>query len=65
MTQVDIPGGIGMPGKGENDYDIDDDAVYGLSSSESTIEGAIGKVVASVLGTRMKRSGHHGWTVTP
>lgn len=58
VVTIDIPGGIGIPGKGENDWDIDDDAVYAQSSAATTIEQAIGNVVASILSTRRRR----GWS---
>lgn len=57
-VSVDIPGGIGIPGKGENDWDIGDDALFGLSAKARTIEDGIGQVVASALATRRR----HGWS---
>lgn len=59
-VSIDVPGGIGIPGKGENDYDIGDDAVFGQTCVARTIEEGIGSVVASVLETRRRR----GWSDT-
>lgn len=61
-VNIDIPKGIGVPGKGENDYDMGDDAIYAQSTTCSTIEEAIGKVVASALRTRMRHGGSHTFT---
>lgn len=58
---TEIPGGIPEPGKGENSYDCGDDALFASSGPAESVEDAIGKVVASVLRTRMKRQGHYGW----
>lgn len=57
-VQIDIPGGIGIPGKGENSWDCGDDALFGLSTKARTIEDGIGHVVASALSTRRK----YGWS---
>lgn len=60
-SQVDIPKGIPFPGKGENSWDCGQDAVFGLSSLESTIEGAIAAVVRSVLKSRRRHGGSIEW----
>lgn len=60
-AHVDIPGGIGMPGKGENSWDLGDDATHGLTCPASSVEDAIGKVVAGVLHDRQRRGGSHGF----
>lgn len=39
-------------GKGENSWDCDDDAIYGMGSSELTAAGAIGEYVKAVLKNR-------------
>lgn len=57
-VQIDIPTGIGIPGKGENSWDCGDDAIFGKSCSAETIEEAIGKVIASALKTRRERGWH-------
>jgi hypothetical protein len=58
---TEIPGGIPEPGKGEDAWNCGDDALYAQSGPAESVEHAIGNVVASVLRTRMKRQGHHGW----
>lgn len=61
-AHIDVPEGIGMPGKGENDYDIGDDATYGLTCEARTVEDGVGKLVASVLRDRQRRGGSHTFT---
>lgn len=61
-ARVDIPKGIGIPGKGENSWDCGDDAVYGLTTQASSVEEAIGKVVASALRDRIRYGGSHRFT---
>jgi hypothetical protein len=51
---------IPIPGKGENSYDCDEDALYSTSSmvdDDATHADAIAEVVRSVLKTRWKRGG--------
>lgn len=60
-ADIEIPAGIPIPGKGENSWDIDDDAVYGMSTPATTIDEAVAAVVASVERDR-KRHGWPGWT---
>lgn len=62
FAHIDIPGGIGFPGKGENAYDIDDDAIFALSRSAETVEDAIGATVAAVMRNRMKYGGSYEFT---
>lgn len=57
---VDIPGGIPVPGKGENSYDCGDDATFGLSADARTPEEAVAQVVQSVMNTRRRRGGGTG-----
>lgn len=61
---VDIPGGIGHPGKGENSWDCGDDGLYGLTCPCDSVEDAIGKVVTSVLESRRRYGGKHEWKPT-
>jgi len=61
-ANIDIPGGIGVPGKGENAWDCGDDAIFAMSCSADTVEDAIGKVVASVLHDRKRRGGSYLFT---
>lgn len=48
---------IPLPGKGENAWDCDEDALYRSSVRVSTHAEAIGKVVAGVLRSRHQRGG--------
>lgn len=51
---------IPIPGKGENSYDIDEDAVYSMSSTvepNAHHHDAVAEVVRSVLKTRWQRGG--------
>ena len=57
---LDVEGGVPIPGKGENSYDCDDDAIYGSTVAARTIEDGIGELVASALRTRRKYGGE-GW----
>jgi hypothetical protein len=61
-VQIDIPKGIGHPGKGEDAHNVGDDAVFGISTDASNVEEAIGKLVASVLRSRMRYGGSHTFT---
>lgn len=61
-ANVDIPGGIGFPGKGENAWDCGDDAMFGMSCGAENVEEAIGKVVASVLQSRKRYGGSYTFT---
>lgn len=58
-ADVDIPGGIGFPGKGENAWDCGDDAIFAMSCPAETPEEAVGKVVASVLRNRRNYGGSY------
>lgn len=61
-ADVDIPGGIGVPGKGENSWDCGDDAIYRSSFPANSVEAAIGSVVGDVLRTRKRYGGSHLFT---
>lgn len=61
-AKVEVEGGIGHPGKGENAWDCGDDAIYSISCRAATVEEAIGQMVASVLRNRMKYGGSHEFT---
>lgn len=51
---VDMAKPIPHPGKGTTGYNCGPDALYGLSCEASTVEEAIGKVVACVLDSRKR-----------
>lgn len=48
---------VGIPGKGENAWDCDDDAIYEMSCQANTISQAVAKFVQSALRDREK----YGW----
>lgn len=48
---------IPVPGKGENGWDCDEDATYGLVTHVRSVAEGIGKVVTSALETRHKYGG--------
>jgi hypothetical protein len=56
---VEIPGGIPVPGKGENSWDCGDDAIFGQSGPGRSVEVAIGNIVESALTTRKRHGGRH------
>ena len=61
-ANIEIPGGIGHPGKGENAWDCGDDATYAMGCPADTVEDAVGKVVASVLRDRKRYGGTYEFT---
>lgn len=54
---VVIPGGLGVPGKGENAWDCGPDAIFAHSGPAENVAEAVGKVVASAYRDRLR---HHG-----
>lgn len=58
-AEVEVPGGVPHPGKGENAWDCGEDATHSLTTLASTAEEAIGKFVASVLRDRAKYGGRN------
>jgi hypothetical protein len=59
-AEIDVPGGIPVPGKGENAWDCDEDAIYSLTTQASTVPEAIAAIVESALKTR-RRYGGKDW----
>ncbi|MHC5826003.1 MAG: hypothetical protein ACYT04_61670, partial [Nostoc sp.] len=51
---------IPIPGKGENSYDIDDDAIYGMTTAANSVDEAIAHLRDDVIETR-KRYGGDNW----
>jgi len=49
--------GIPFPGKGENSWDCGEDATYSLTCVASTVEESIGKMVESVMRSRLRHGG--------
>lgn len=60
-TWVEIPNGVPFPGKGENSWDCDDDAIYGSGESGESIGAACGKVSASVMRYRERYGSGASW----
>lgn len=60
-AQIRPDNGIPVPGKGENAYDCDEDAIFCSSSSHTTEYGCIGDMVASVMRDRCKYGNGVNW----
>jgi hypothetical protein len=56
-ADIEVEGGIPIPGKGENSWDLDDDAVFSLTTPAESVEEACLKLIDDVTGTRKRR----GW----
>ena len=52
---------IPVPGKGENSWDCDDDAISALTLRAATVPEAIGRVVTSILERRQRHGGSVDW----
>lgn len=61
---LDAPHGIPFPGKGENSYDLDDDAIYTFSTEARSPADAVGQLVGRVLHLRWSRGGK-SWRPSP
>lgn len=60
--EIEILEGIPHPGKGENSWDCEDDATFSLTTGKvRTIAEAVGKLVSSVLESRVKNGGWKDW----
>ena len=59
-ADIEMGTAIPVPGKGENDWDMDDDALYGINCVASTVEEAIAQVQASAFRDRERYAGE-GW----
>ena len=60
-AEVEVDGGIPVPGKGENSWDIDDDAIYSLTTPAASLPEAVAAMVRSVLESRLRHGGSMGW----
>ena len=49
---------IPVPGKGENSYDLDDDALHGMGCPAVSVSEAVARVVRNVTETRITRGGN-------
>lgn len=56
-ASIDIPAGVPQAGKGENSWDCDEDALFGLSCEARTLDEAIAKTVGASLRGRTRRDG--------
>ena len=59
-AEVDIEGGIPIPGKGENAWDCDDSAFLSIGTSASTVEEAVQHAIETV-NKRRERYGGKNW----
>jgi hypothetical protein len=50
---------IPVPGKGENSWDMDDDAIHSMSVAGASVENAVGQLVIDALRTRARYGGQH------
>lgn len=57
MATIRCDEGVPIPGKGENDYDLDRDAIYTHSEDASNPAQAVGQFVMSVLQQRWRYGG--------
>lgn len=53
-ADIEVEGGIPVPGKGDNSWDMDDDAIYSMSCSARTADEAAWKMFESVMGDRVR-----------
>lgn len=53
--------GIPVPGKGENSWDLGEDAIYGISVSGDTLDDAIERVRESAFTSRDRYGGGRNW----
>lgn len=60
-ANVELEKPIPVPGKGENSWDIDDDAIMSMTCPANTVEEAIAHVVESALRTRRRHGGSLDW----
>jgi hypothetical protein len=59
-ADIEVQNGVPIPGKGENSWDCDDDAMFSLLTSATTAEEAVQQFVAAVNRQR-ERYGGEGW----
>lgn len=55
-ADIDVPGGIPVPGKGENSWDMDDDAIYSMGAPASTIDDAVKAFFDAVMRDRIRHA---------
>lgn len=64
-ADVDIPGGIPFPGKGENSWDCGMDGLFGMGSSHLEPAAIAADVRKSVLESRRRYAGSESWVPEP
>lgn len=58
-AEIKIESGIPIPGKGENSWDCDQDAIYSLTTTASNLEEVIACLKENVMETRDRYGGAH------
>lgn len=58
-AEVDVKGGVPIPGKGENSYDLDQDATFSLTTPANSVDEAVEKFVKTINNTRLKYGGEN------
>ena len=56
---------IPIPGKGENSWDCEDDALYSLTTPADSVNAARLAVMSSAMRDRMRRGGPMRWPTAP
>ena len=56
-VEIDVPEGIPFPDKGENEWDMDDDATFSITTNAETIEQGVDQLIADVMRERNKYGG--------
>jgi hypothetical protein len=62
--EIKIPDGIPFEGKGENSWDLGQDATFGITCPANSIPEGVGHLVGSVLKDRVKNGGWNDWVWT-
>lgn len=60
-TEVEVPGGVPFPGKGENSWDCGDDAIFSIYGQGASVGEACGKFAASVMRNRERYGSGLAW----
>lgn len=58
---IEVEDGIPIPGKGDNSWDMEDDAVYEVSGAGDSVETAVAAIRAAIMQSR-ERYGGQDWT---
>lgn len=60
-VEIDVPKGVAVPGKGDNEWDMDDDALFNQTSNSETIEEGVQTLIASAMRDRQRYGGGEHW----